>query len=97
MASNVMAAGFGEQVRAIRVALGLTQIDVEFRSREIAEREHSDEFILTHWRLSAIEHRRALPGPAKLLALAEIYGLDVQSLVKLWATNRKRVDLREAA
>src|SRR6476646_5652617 len=87
----------GELLRAIRQQHGLKQLDVEGLSREIAGREQSADFVVTNWRLSAIENGRALPGPAKLLALAQIYGLDVQGLVKLWATKRKRVDLGEAA
>lgn len=77
---------FGEQLRAIRFALNLTQIDVWLLSEEIAKREGSADFVVGNSRLSSIENGHALPGPAKLLALGEIYGLTREQLTKLWAT-----------
>lgn len=79
--------GFGDQLRAIRLAFNLTQIDVWLLSDEIAKREGRADFIIRNSQLSSIENGHALPGPAKLLALGEIYGLTLEQLVKLWATT----------
>lgn len=87
---------FGEQLRAIRLALKLTQIDVWLLSDDIAKREGTEDFIVSNTRLSAIEQGHALPGPAKLLALAEIYGLTREQLVKLWATINRGKEGQEA-
>jgi transcriptional regulator with XRE-family HTH domain len=78
--------GFGERLRLVRLALGLKQLDVEDLSWGIAKREGSYTFRVSNSRLSAIEHGHAFPGPAKLLALGEIYGLTLEQLIKLWAS-----------
>ena len=77
---------FGGRLREIRLELDLKQLDVKALSWDIAEREGSSSFCISNSRLSAIEHGHALPGPAKLLALGEIYGLTLEQLIKLWAT-----------
>jgi len=87
---------FGEQLRAIRLGFNLTQLDVEDLSREIADRDGCQDFIVRNAQLSSIEHGRSLPGPAKLLTLAAIYGLTVNQLMTLWAAIKPRGDSREA-
>jgi transcriptional regulator with XRE-family HTH domain len=79
----------GEKLRAMRSALDLTQIDVEFLSREIADREACPDFIVRNAQLSSIEHGHSLPGPGKLLALAEIYGLNIEQVMRSWATIKR--------
>lgn len=81
---------FGELLRSIRSSRNLFQVDVELLSREIAPREACPNFIVSNCRLSAIENGHALPGPGKLLALAEIYGLTSKQLTKLWSTIKPR-------
>ena len=76
---------FGQRLRLIRIGLGLKQLDVEALSWDIAEREGSSNFCVSNSRLSMIENDHALPGPAKILALGEIYGLNLEQLIKLWA------------
>jgi transcriptional regulator with XRE-family HTH domain len=85
---------FGRRLREVRLAHELTQVDVEFLSREIADRQGNPDFIIRNSQLSAIEHDRTLPGPGKLLALADIYGLTVDQLMKLWATTNTQGSCR---
>ena len=80
----------GHQLRQIRVAHELKQVDVEFLTREIAEREDNPDFVVSNSRLSAIEHGHVRPGTGKLLALGEIYNLTREDLMKLWSTIKPR-------
>jgi len=79
----------GRGLRKVRLVLDLTQTDVELLSREIADREGCPDFVVRNFQLSSIEHGHSLPGPGKLMAPAEIYGLTREQLMKLWATIRR--------
>jgi transcriptional regulator with XRE-family HTH domain len=95
--TTTVISSFGEHLRCIRFDRNLSQLDVGDLSRQIADREGSPDFIIRNSQLSAIEHDRALPGPAKLLTLAEIYGLSREQLVKLWAMTNRHQQLQSAS
>ena len=74
----------GQNLKKIRLGLGLSLADIEYASRGITEREGNRDFIIYKSRLSQIEHG-SQPGPAKVLVLAEIYGLTTKEMMQLWS------------
>lgn len=76
----------GQRLREVRRRCGFTQAQVEEQSLRIAERERNDEFRVTRWWLSRVEHGAGL-GPPKLLTLAEIYDLGVPELIACWSNQ----------
>ena len=74
----------GQQLRAMREALGLTVRDVEAASARLAARHHSEEFTIQISRLSDIETKGILPSIYRLYTLAVIYRRDIGELLALY-------------
>ena len=73
-----------QRLRRARLERGMSLQGVEDASRAITERQGNRDFLLYKARLSQIEHG-SQPGPAKVLALAEIYGLTTKEMMQLWS------------
>lgn len=74
----------GSQLRKIRSRLGLTMRDVECISDRLATREGSDDFRLSHARLTQIERSGSTPSIHKLYTLSVAYGLSLTRIIALY-------------
>jgi transcriptional regulator with XRE-family HTH domain len=77
----------GLRLRALREQLGFTIRDVEAASERIAEKHHSDEYILNISRLSEIETKGVLPTIFRLYSLATIYRVEITELLQLYGIS----------
>lgn len=71
----------GQRLRRRRELLNLRYRDVEEASLRIAEKHHSDEFVIGLSRLSDIENRGTVPSMYRLYSLAAIYRLDYREIL----------------
>jgi len=79
--SNVRA---GAKLREIRVRLGLSVRDVERLSIELAKNRHNPYLSFSRTWITDIENGRFVPGSFKMASLAEIYGMDLVEIHKLY-------------
>jgi transcriptional regulator with XRE-family HTH domain len=70
----------GDRLRRLRTRLGITTREIENLSRRVAEREGSEEFVISHARITQIENGLSTPSLYKLFSLSTIYGLAVTEL-----------------
>jgi transcriptional regulator with XRE-family HTH domain len=77
----------GQRLRALREQLGFTIRDVEAASERVAEKHHSDEYILNISRLSEIETKGVLPTIFRLYSLATIYRVPISELLELYGIS----------
>lgn len=73
----------GQALKKLRTDRGLSMFNVEQASLGLAKKKGNDDLVLWRSRTQAIE-RGASPGPAKILALSNIYKISVQKLMNLW-------------
>jgi len=73
----------GEQLRSLRIRLGISTRDVEVQSRRIAEKERNGEFYVSNAWLSQIENTQSVPSIFKLYSLAVIYRVKFVDLLNL--------------
>ena len=81
----------GQNLRVLRVQLGLTLRDVENASLRIAERHGSEEFGIAPSRLSDIETKGMVPSIYRLYSLAVIYRQDPREIFTLYGVNFNQV------
>jgi transcriptional regulator with XRE-family HTH domain len=74
----------GAKLRGIRVRLGLSVRDVERLSIELAENRHNPYLAFSKTWITDIEKGRFVPGSFKMASLAEIYGMDLVEIHKLY-------------
>jgi len=74
----------GQQLRAIREALGLTLKDVESASAVIAEKYNNQEYAIPASRLSEIETKGMLPSIYRVYSLALLYRKTVEEILSVF-------------
>ena len=78
----------GEKLRAIRVRLGLSVRDVERLSMDLARDRHNPYLSFSRTWITDVENGRFVPGSFKMASLAEIYGMDLADVHKLYGLSR---------
>jgi transcriptional regulator with XRE-family HTH domain len=78
----------GAKLRRIRVRLGLSTRDVERLSMELAEERHNPYLSFSRTWITDVETGRFVPGSFKMASLAEIYGMDLAEIHKLYGVSR---------
>jgi hypothetical protein len=68
--------------------LGLSARDVERLSMELAEERHNPYLSFSRTWISDVETGRFVPGSFKMASLAEIYGMDLADIHKLYGVSR---------
>lgn len=86
----------GAKLREIRVRLGLSARDVERRSMELAEERHNPYLSFSRTWITDVETGRFVPGSFKMASLAEIYGMDLDEMHKLYNVSRDITSERPA-
>jgi len=71
----------GDNLRRIRIRLGLSTRRVADLSRRVAEAQGNGEFSISHARLVQIENEESVPSLYKLFTLSSVYGVPVQALL----------------
>ncbi|MGD0013342.1 MAG: helix-turn-helix transcriptional regulator [Bryobacteraceae bacterium] len=77
----------GQKLKRARERLNLRYRDVEEASQRIAERRHSDEFIIALSRLADIENKGTLPSLYRLYSLCAIYRLDPAEVLEWYGVD----------
>jgi hypothetical protein len=70
------------------VRLGLSTRDVERLSMELAEERHNPYLSFSRTWITDVETGRFVPGSFKMASLAEIYGMDLADIHKLYGVSR---------
>jgi transcriptional regulator with XRE-family HTH domain len=78
----------GAKLRKIRVRLGLSARDVERLSMELAQERHNPYLSFSRTWITDVETGRFVPGSFKMASLAEIYGMDLDEIHKLYGVSR---------
>jgi transcriptional regulator with XRE-family HTH domain len=81
----------GEQLKAIRVRLGITTREVEEQSRKIAEHEANEDYILSNAWLTQIENKDSIPSIYKLYSLATIFRMKFTELLTLFGIDLDKI------
>lgn len=71
----------GEQLKALRLQLGMTTREVEGLSRRMAEAKDNQEFHISHAWLTNIENGHYTPSIFKLYSLSAIYRYNISDLL----------------
>jgi hypothetical protein len=78
------------------VRLGLSARDVERRSMELAEQRHNPFLSFSRTWITDVETGRFVPGSFKMASLADIYGMELAEIHKLYNVSRDITDERPA-
>jgi transcriptional regulator with XRE-family HTH domain len=78
----------GKKLRRIRERLGLSARDVEQLSMGLAERRHNPYLSFSRTWITDVETGRFVPGSFKMASLAELYGMDLDEIHKLYNVSR---------
>jgi transcriptional regulator with XRE-family HTH domain len=81
----------GEELKAIRIRLGISTREVEEQSRNIAESEINNEYYISNAWLTQIENKHSIPSIYKLYSLAVVYRIKFTDLLKLFAVDLDRI------
>jgi transcriptional regulator with XRE-family HTH domain len=81
----------GEQLKRIRIRLGITTREVEEQSRSIAEAEGNEEFYISNAWLTQIENKQSIPSIYKLYSVAVIYRIKFTDLLKLFSVDLDKI------
>jgi transcriptional regulator with XRE-family HTH domain len=71
----------GDCLRRLRNRLGLTTRKVAEFSREVAAKQGSNEYAISHARLVQIEKQASIPSVYKLFTLSSIYGVPIDEVI----------------
>jgi transcriptional regulator with XRE-family HTH domain len=85
----------GEQLKGIRLRLGITTREVEEHSRKIAEAEGNSEFYISNAWLTQIENRESIPSIYKLFSLSIIFRTKYTELLKLFGIDLEKISKHE--
>jgi len=85
----------GEQLRKLRIRLGITTRDVESRSQRIAETEKNQEFQISNAWLTQLENSDSVPSIFKVYSLAAIYHVKFTDLLFISAWICKKTTLHQ--
>ena len=81
----------GEQLRELRLRLGMTTRDVTNLSAKIVNSEGSEEFRISNAWLSEIENSESIPGIHKLYSLSVIYHVKFGDLLQLYGVDVQKI------
>jgi len=81
----------GEQLKGIRIRLGITTREVEEQSRKIAEAEGNEECYISNAWLTQIENKESVPSIYKLYSLAVVYRVKFTDLLRLFGVDLERI------
>jgi transcriptional regulator with XRE-family HTH domain len=81
----------GEQLKAIRVKLGITTREVEEYSRKIAEGERNEEFYVSNAWLTQVENKESVPSIFKLYSIAVIFRIKFTDLLSLFGLDLSKM------
>jgi transcriptional regulator with XRE-family HTH domain len=87
----------GQKLKRVRERLNLRYRDVEEASIQIAERHHSDEFVIALSRLSDIENKGTVPTIYRLYSLCAIYRLDPLEVLEWYRVDMAALPADAAA
>ena len=87
----------GEQLRDIRLRLGITVREVAEESQKIAESEGNSEFAISNPWLSQLENSSSVPSIFKLYSLSSIYRFKFIDLLALFGVDLQRLPERQLA
>jgi transcriptional regulator with XRE-family HTH domain len=86
----------GAKLRSIRLRLGLSARDVERLSVELAQERHNPYLSFSRTWITDVETGRFVPGSFKMASLAEIYGMELEEIHKLYNISRDITNERPA-
>jgi transcriptional regulator with XRE-family HTH domain len=86
----------GSKLRRIRLRLGLSARDVERLSVELAQERHNPYLSFSRTWITDVETGRFVPGSFKMASLAEIYGMELEEIHKLYNISRDITNERPA-
>src|SRR3974390_2766367 len=81
----------GDQLRKLRIRLGITTRDVENLSQKIAEEEKNPEFQISNPWLTQLENSDSVPSIYKLYSLAVIYHVKFTDLLLYFGLDLQKV------
>jgi transcriptional regulator with XRE-family HTH domain len=81
----------GDQLRKLRIRLGITTRDVENLSQKIAEEEKNPEFQISNPWLTQLENSDSVPSIFKLYSLAAIYHVKFTDLMLCFGVDLQKV------
>jgi transcriptional regulator with XRE-family HTH domain len=81
----------GDQLRRLRLRLGITTRDVESLSSRIAEEEKNSEFQISNAWLTQLENSDSVPSIYKLYSLATIYHVKFTDLLLYFGIDLQKV------
>lgn len=81
----------GDQLKAIRVRLGITLREVEDQSRRIADSEGSDDYFLSNAWLSQIEEKDSIPSVCKMFSLATVLHISFLEVMNIFGVDLDRI------
>jgi transcriptional regulator with XRE-family HTH domain len=81
----------GEQLKEMRIRLGITTREVEEHSRKIADAEGNDDFYISNAWLTQIENKQSIPSIHKLYSLSIIYRIKFTGLFKLFGVDLEKI------
>jgi len=87
----------GEQLKEVRIHLGITTREVEEHSRKIAEAEGNEEFYISNAWLTQIENKQSIPSIYKLYSLSTIYRIKFADLLKLFGVDLEKISKYQLA
>jgi transcriptional regulator with XRE-family HTH domain len=80
----------GEQLRKLRIRLGITTRDVENLSQKIAEEEKNSEFQISNAWLTQLENSDSVPSIFKMYSLAAIYHVKFTDLMMFFGVDLQK-------
>lgn len=81
----------GEQLKQIRLRLGITTRDVSDLSLKISEKEANPEFAISNAWLTQVENSDSVPSIFKLFSLSSIYHVSFNDLLKLFSVDLQKL------
>ena len=85
----------GEQLKQIRLRLGITTRDVAELSQKISDDESNTEFSISNAWLTQIENSDSVPSIFKLYSLSSIYHVKFTDLLKLFSVDLQKLSHRQ--
>lgn len=87
----------GEQLKDVRLRLGISTRYVTERSQQIAEAEGNEEFCISNAWLTQIENTQATPSIYKLYSLCTIYHIKFSDLLLLFGVDLQKIGKHQLA
>ena len=81
----------GEQLKQVRLRLGITTRDVADLSQKISDDEGNPEFAISNAWLTQIENSDSVPSIYKLYSLSSIYHVKVTDLLRVFSVDLNKI------